>query len=635
MANKLTTLAQLREAAAKAQGRIAAVALAAANAVQEVADNLANHTHSWGSITGKPDTFTPASHNHDRLVTEGDNRSTATAPNDYYNTLRFRGLKQNDAIGYPSNDNYSYLIGWRGWTDSSGGYSREIAANNSGIYTRTGESTSWGAWSKLLSSSNFKEAVTLASLGAAAEGHSHAWDAITGKPALMEAGDYSSDTIEELLKKVQGFSPRMGSANLQTSTHGMQGWYNFIYTPHRTGIGGDNPDYGALLLFPLNFSGSSYIIRAAKGGVVADIRRIYTTSDVPTKSDVGLGNVDNTADGEKSVKYAASAGGVAWGNVTDKPSTYTPASHTHTKNQITDFPASMPASDVYTWAKQSTKPSYSKAEVGLGNVDNTADSAKSVKYAATAGGVAWDNVTGKPSTYTPASHTHAYLPLSGGEMAGDITFSNVGTGIRQIRFTCADNDYGRIAASGTDSNAGYMEISTADDGSEPIYVRQYSGVYATLVRQATLLDGSGNTVFPGTVTASRFIGKADTAGTADSAASANAVAWGNVTNKPSTYTPTSHTHTKSQITDFPTSMPASDVYAWAKQSTKPSYSKAEVGLGNVDNTADSAKSVNYAASAGSATSASNVGGFTFAASTTDLTAGSSALATNQVYFVYS
>lgn len=46
--------------------------------------------------------------------------------------------------------------------------------------------------------------------------------------------------------------------------------------------------------------------------------------------------------------------------------------------------------------------------------------------------------------------------------------------------------------------------------------------------------------------------------------------------------------------------PASDVYAWAKASTKPTYNKAEVGLGNVDNTADSTKSVNYAASAGNA-----------------------------------
>lgn len=38
----------------------------------------------------------------------------------------------------------------------------------------------------------------------------------------------------------------------------------------------------------------------------------------------------------------------------------------------------------------------------------------------------------------------------------------------------------------------------------------------------------------------------------------------------------SHTHTKSQITDFPTSMPASDVYSWAKQSNKPSYTINEI-----------------------------------------------------------
>ena len=66
---------------------------------------------------------------------------------------------------------------------------------------------------------------------------------------------------------------------------------------------------------------------------------------------------------------------------------------------------------------------------------------------------------------------------------------------------------------------------------------------------------------------------------------------------------TGHTHTKSQITDFPTSMPASDVAAWAKAATKPTYTKSEVGLGNVDTTADANKSVKYATSAGSATSA--------------------------------
>lgn len=40
-----------------------------------------------------------------------------------------------------------------------------------------------------------------------------------------------------------------------------------------------------------------------------------------------------------------------------------------------------PASDVHDWAKASSKPSYTKSEVGLGNVDNTADANKTVDSA--------------------------------------------------------------------------------------------------------------------------------------------------------------------------------------------------------------------------------------------------------------
>lgn len=40
---------------------------------------------------------------------------------------------------------------------------------------------------------------------------------------------------------------------------------------------------------------------------------------------------------------------------------------------------------------------------------------------------------------------------------------------------------------------------------------------------------------------------------------------------------TIHTHVKAQISDFPSSMPASDVYSWAKASTKPTYTASEVG----------------------------------------------------------
>lgn len=104
----------------------------------------------------------------------------------------------------------------------------------------------------------------------------------------------------------------------------------------------------------------------------------------------------------------------------------------------------------------------------------------------------------------------AKVSKAGDTMTGDLLFSNSGTGIRQIRFTMGDNDFSRIAVGATASNAGWMEIATADDGTEPIYVRQYSGTYTSIVRTATLLDGSGNTAFPGRVNASYFTANSTT-----------------------------------------------------------------------------------------------------------------------------
>ena len=55
-----------------------------------------------------------------------------------------------------------------------------------------------------------------------------------------------------------------------------------------------------------------------------------------------------------------------------------------------------------------------------------------------------------------------------------------------------------------------------------------------------------------------------------------------------------HTHT---LPAYPTTLPASDVYAWAKTESKPVYSKAEIGLSDVDNTADIDKPVSTAVQA--------------------------------------
>ncbi len=139
-------------------------------------------------------------------------------------------------------------------------------------------------------------------------------------------------------------------------------------------------------------------------GVKGSAESIYRTENVEiTAENVGLGNVDNTADSTKSVNYAASAGNAAKVNGhnvnADVPSdakftdtdTWRPlgtTADTACAGNDSRLSNARPASDVYAWAKASTKPAYNKAEVGLGNVDNTADSTKSVNYAASAGNAA-------------------------------------------------------------------------------------------------------------------------------------------------------------------------------------------------------------------------------------------------------
>ena len=136
-------------------------------------------------------------------------------------------------------------------------------------------------------------------------------------------------------------------------------------------------------------------------GIKGSAESAYRAGDVEiTAEKVGLGNVDNTADSTKSVNYAASAGNSAKVNGhsvnADVPEnakftdtdTWRPlgtTSDTACAGNDSRLSNARPASDVYSWAKASTKPTYNKAEVGLGNVDNTADSTKSVNYAASAG----------------------------------------------------------------------------------------------------------------------------------------------------------------------------------------------------------------------------------------------------------
>ena len=259
-------------------------------------------------------------------------------------------------------------------------------------------------------------------------------------------------------------------------------------------------------------------------------------------------------------------------------------SHTHAKSDIKDFPSSLPASDVYAWAKASSKPSYS-----------------------------WSEITNKPSTFNPSSHNHDYLTLYSGRPT-NINFNKSTNGAgAMFHFVATSStttgkppEDSNVLQLNWDNDGGYDSQLSITNCDGHMYFRGQSA--GNWNNWKTVIDSSN--------IGSQSVNYANSAG---------GVAWGNVSGKPSTFTPSSHTHTKSQIKDFPSSLPASDVYSWAKASSKPSYAwseitskpstftpsshthtKSQVGLGNVDNTADSAKSVKYATSAGSATTASQL-----------------------------
>lgn len=180
-------------------------------------------------------------------------------------------------------------------------------------------------------------------------------------------------------------------------------------------------------------------------------------------------------------------------------------------------------------------------------------------------------------------HSHNYLPLSGGTLTGDLLFSNSGTTFRQIRGTCGDNDFWRIGGGATRNNAGYMEIATADDGTEPIYVRQYSGTFGTITRTATLLDDSGNTSFPGTVAAAKFKGALEgNASTASNAATVNG------------YTVNANVPANAKFTDTNTWRGIQDNLTSSSTSDSLSANQGRVLKGLIDSKADSSDLSSYA-----------------------------------------
>ena len=120
--------------------------------------------------------------------------------------------------------------------------------------------------------------------------------------------------------------------------------------------------------------------------------------------------------------------------------------------------------------------------------------------------ISYDNSTYVPTSGTGATGTWGISISGNAATASTVSATVTGTNATNLVYAAiADNDFFRIRVGGTASNAGFAEIATADDGNEPIFVRQYTGTFTSITRTATLLDSSGNTSFPGSTTIGGYL----------------------------------------------------------------------------------------------------------------------------------
>lgn len=270
--------------------------------------------------------------------------------------------------------------------------------------------------------------------------------------------------------------------------------------------------------------------------------------------------------------HASSASSVPWSGVSGKPSTFTPASHTHddryytesevdsklsgkansshthTKSQITDFPTSM---------KNPNSLSISLNGTSQGVYDGSA--AKSI------------NVTPSSIGAAPASHSHSYLPLSGGTMSGRILRSAGGPWIsarnNTIAFgtTAKRDSYNPVVGQKTTNGAWTVGNLAGDERLVFSYDTDTDFNAGNNYANRTFLPTGGisQEIITSATIGRQSVKHANTAGS---------VAWSNVSEKPSTYAPSSHSH------NYAGSSSAGGNANWANGSTYANYAFSNNGV---------------------------------------------------------
>ena len=299
------------------------------------------HTHNYAGSSSAGGAATKANG-----IVVSDTRNDNSAPNDaaFDKNMLTADFKYRSKIGSPTGFNGTYcgVLSLAPWSETSGGHGYQLAFG----YEKEGHprlalrgsalsATSWNSWYKVYTSD---DKPTLSELGAAAARHSHTKSQITDFAHTHDDRYYTESEIDTKLSGKAASSHKHAAADITSvNASAITGTIAAANLPSYVD---DVLEYAGTSKFPstgeagkiytdtttnkiYRWGGSSYVVisdtialgetnstayRGDRGKTAYNHSQI--TSGNPhkvTKSDVGLGSVDNTSDANKSVKYAKSA----------------------------------------------------------------------------------------------------------------------------------------------------------------------------------------------------------------------------------------------------------------------------------------------------------------------------------------
>lgn len=257
------------------------------------------------------------------------------------------------------------------------------------------------------------------------------------------------------------------------------------------------------------------------------------------------------------------------------------------------YPTSLPASDVSSWAKAASKPTYTASEVGAATSaqGSKADSAvqtiqiNGVAQAKTNGTVnlpayptslpasdvsSWAKASSKP-TYT-ATEVGAIAATAKGANGGVAELDSAGKVPSSQLPSFVDDvlEYSSKSSFPTTGEAGKIYIDTATNLSY-----RWGGTAYAEISPSIALGETSSTAYRGDRGKAAYDHISDTT---KHITSTERSTWnGAVQTIQIGGTAQTKTNGVVNLPAYPTTLPASDVAAWAKASTKPSYTAAEVG----------------------------------------------------------